>query len=62
MATTAFDRLGEMRQQRRLATAVRADDGRRATEIPEPFKQPFDIDRQARFIERLDPSRPSESR
>jgi hypothetical protein len=61
-STASFDRLGEMRQERRLPTAVRPHDCRRAAKATKPFKKPIDIDTSARAIERIDTAGPGESR
>jgi hypothetical protein len=61
-STASFDRLGEMRQERRLPTAVRPHDCRRAAKATKPFDEPVDINTSARTIERLDTARPRESR
>jgi hypothetical protein len=62
LSTAAFNRLGEMRQERRLPTAVRPHDCRRAAKAVQPFEQLVDIDTSARVIERLDATGPRESR
>jgi hypothetical protein len=51
-----------MRQERRLPTAVRPHDCRRAAKATKPFKKPIDIDTPARIIERIDTAGPGESR
>jgi hypothetical protein len=63
--TAALDRCGQMRQQRRLATAMRPDDRSRAAEPPQPIEECIDIDGPTRDIERLDaagPGKPSRKR
>jgi hypothetical protein len=62
LSAAALNRFGEMRQERRLPTAVRPHDRRRAAKAMKPFENRVDIDTSARAIERLDTAGPRESR